>query len=211
MRLAQRVLDVLADPNIAYLLMMAGMLGLYVEFTHPGRGLPRRRGRASACCSRWRRSRCCRSTTAALALLAARHRAAGGGGVPADLRRRRRRRARGVRARLAVPVRLAGERACRSRAASSSARGGGLAAFMLVDRDAGGRAAQRRPSRARRRGLIGEVGDGARAAGAGRARCSCTASTGRPRATSRSRRASAVEVTGVDGLRLRVRRGATRR
>jgi membrane-bound serine protease (ClpP class) len=36
MRLAQRVLNVLADPNIAYLLMMAGMLGLYVEFTHPG-------------------------------------------------------------------------------------------------------------------------------------------------------------------------------
>ncbi len=36
MRLAQRILDVVADPNIAYLLMMAGMLGLYIEFTHPG-------------------------------------------------------------------------------------------------------------------------------------------------------------------------------
>ena len=36
MRLAQRVLDVIADPNIAYLLMMAGLLGLYIEFTHPG-------------------------------------------------------------------------------------------------------------------------------------------------------------------------------
>jgi membrane-bound serine protease (ClpP class) len=36
MRLAQRLLNVLADPNIAYLLMMAGLLGLYVEFTHPG-------------------------------------------------------------------------------------------------------------------------------------------------------------------------------
>jgi len=36
MRLKHRVLNFLADPNIAYLLMMAGILGLYVEFTHPG-------------------------------------------------------------------------------------------------------------------------------------------------------------------------------
>lgn len=36
MRLSQRVLAVLADPNIAYLLMMAGLLGLYIEFTNPG-------------------------------------------------------------------------------------------------------------------------------------------------------------------------------
>lgn len=36
MRLKHRVLNFLADPNVAYLLMMAGLLGLYVEFTHPG-------------------------------------------------------------------------------------------------------------------------------------------------------------------------------
>jgi len=36
MRPAQRLLSVLADPNIAYLLMMAGLLGLFIEFTHPG-------------------------------------------------------------------------------------------------------------------------------------------------------------------------------
>jgi membrane-bound serine protease (ClpP class) len=36
MRLAQRVLNLVADPQIAYLLMMAGLLGLYVELTHPG-------------------------------------------------------------------------------------------------------------------------------------------------------------------------------
>jgi membrane-bound serine protease (ClpP class) len=36
MRLSQRILDVLADPNIAYVLMMAGLLGIYIEFTHPG-------------------------------------------------------------------------------------------------------------------------------------------------------------------------------
>jgi membrane-bound serine protease (ClpP class) len=36
MRLSQRVLSILADPNIAYLLMLAGLLGLYIEFTHPG-------------------------------------------------------------------------------------------------------------------------------------------------------------------------------
>jgi len=36
MRLRQRLLDLIANPNVAYLLMMAGLLGLYVEFTHPG-------------------------------------------------------------------------------------------------------------------------------------------------------------------------------
>ncbi len=36
MRLKHRVLNFLADPNVAYLLMMAGILGLYVEFTNPG-------------------------------------------------------------------------------------------------------------------------------------------------------------------------------
>jgi len=36
MRIGQKVLNFLAHPNIAYLLMMAGLLGLYVEFTNPG-------------------------------------------------------------------------------------------------------------------------------------------------------------------------------
>lgn len=36
MTFSQRVLNVIADPTIAYLLMTAGMLGLWVEFTHPG-------------------------------------------------------------------------------------------------------------------------------------------------------------------------------
>jgi len=40
MRVAQKLLNVLADPNIAYILMMAGLLGLYVEFMHPGAVLP---------------------------------------------------------------------------------------------------------------------------------------------------------------------------
>jgi membrane-bound serine protease (ClpP class) len=40
MRLRQRVLDLIADPNIAYLLMLAGLLGLYVELSHPGVMLP---------------------------------------------------------------------------------------------------------------------------------------------------------------------------
>ena len=34
------MLNILADPNIAYLLMMAGMLGLYLEFSNPGLLLP---------------------------------------------------------------------------------------------------------------------------------------------------------------------------
>jgi len=40
MRLKQKVLNVLAHPNVAYLLMMAGILGLYLEFTHPGLFFP---------------------------------------------------------------------------------------------------------------------------------------------------------------------------
>jgi membrane-bound serine protease (ClpP class) len=47
MRLGQRLLNVLADPNIAYLLLMAALLGLYVELTHPGLALP---GVAGAIC-----------------------------------------------------------------------------------------------------------------------------------------------------------------
>jgi membrane-bound serine protease (ClpP class) len=47
MRLGQRILNVIADPNIAYLLMMAGVLGLYIEFTHPGVVFP---GVAGAIC-----------------------------------------------------------------------------------------------------------------------------------------------------------------
>jgi membrane-bound serine protease (ClpP class) len=36
MRLKQKFLNILANPNVAYLLMTAGLLGLYVEFTNPG-------------------------------------------------------------------------------------------------------------------------------------------------------------------------------
>ncbi len=36
MGLKQKVIDTLSDPNIAYLLLMAGILGLYMEFSHPG-------------------------------------------------------------------------------------------------------------------------------------------------------------------------------
>ena len=40
MSLKQRILNAIADPNIAYLLMMAGILGLYMEFSHPGTFFP---------------------------------------------------------------------------------------------------------------------------------------------------------------------------
>ncbi len=36
MGLKQKVINALADPQIAYLLLMAGILGLYMEFSHPG-------------------------------------------------------------------------------------------------------------------------------------------------------------------------------
>jgi membrane-bound serine protease (ClpP class) len=47
MTLKQKVLNAIADPNIAYLLMMAGFLGLYMEFAHPGVIFP---GVAGAIC-----------------------------------------------------------------------------------------------------------------------------------------------------------------
>ena len=47
MSLKQKVLNILADPNISYLLMMAGLLGLYMEFSHPGVIFP---GVAGAIC-----------------------------------------------------------------------------------------------------------------------------------------------------------------
>jgi membrane-bound serine protease (ClpP class) len=40
MSLRQKVLNSIAHPNIAYLLMMAGILGLYMEFSHPGTIFP---------------------------------------------------------------------------------------------------------------------------------------------------------------------------
>jgi membrane-bound serine protease (ClpP class) len=36
MSLKERLVDTLSDPNIVYLLMMAGLLGIYFEFAHPG-------------------------------------------------------------------------------------------------------------------------------------------------------------------------------
>ncbi|HWH78419.1 MAG TPA: nodulation protein NfeD, partial [Candidatus Binatus sp.] len=47
MSLKQKVLNIIGDPNIAYLLMMAGILGLYMEFAHPGVVVP---GIAGAIC-----------------------------------------------------------------------------------------------------------------------------------------------------------------
>ena len=47
MTLGQGVLNRLADPNIMYLLMIAGVIGLYFEFAHPGAFLP---GVAGAIC-----------------------------------------------------------------------------------------------------------------------------------------------------------------
>jgi len=40
MPLSTRILNVIVDPNIAVMLLLAGLLGLYVEFNHPGMILP---------------------------------------------------------------------------------------------------------------------------------------------------------------------------
>lgn len=47
MSLKQRIINAIADPNIAYMLLMAGILGLYMEFSNPGVLLP---GVAGALC-----------------------------------------------------------------------------------------------------------------------------------------------------------------
>jgi membrane-bound serine protease (ClpP class) len=47
MSLKQKIINAVADPNISYLLMMAGILGLYMEFSHPGVIFP---GVAGAIC-----------------------------------------------------------------------------------------------------------------------------------------------------------------
>lgn len=47
MSLKQRIINTIADPNIAYLLLMAGLLGLYMEFSNPGVLFP---GVAGAIC-----------------------------------------------------------------------------------------------------------------------------------------------------------------
>jgi membrane-bound serine protease (ClpP class) len=47
MTLGQSVLNTLADPNVVYLLLIAGLLGLYFEFAHPGVFFP---GVAGAIC-----------------------------------------------------------------------------------------------------------------------------------------------------------------
>jgi membrane-bound serine protease (ClpP class) len=40
MRFGESVLNRLADPNLMYLLMIAGIVGIYLEFAHPGAYLP---------------------------------------------------------------------------------------------------------------------------------------------------------------------------
>jgi len=47
MTIGQQVFNILSDPNIVYLLLMAGLIGLYFEFAHPGVFLP---GVAGAIC-----------------------------------------------------------------------------------------------------------------------------------------------------------------
>jgi membrane-bound serine protease (ClpP class) len=47
MNLKQKIINAMAHPNIAYLLLMAGILGLYMEFSHPGVIFP---GVAGAIC-----------------------------------------------------------------------------------------------------------------------------------------------------------------
>ena len=82
-----RLLAVIADPNIAYILMLLGIYGLFFELCNPGATSCRASSAASACCWRSTPSRRCRSTTPASALIAARCLVMVAGGHCAGLRR----------------------------------------------------------------------------------------------------------------------------
>ena len=56
----QRLLSALAHPNIAYILLTLGFLGLYFELAHPGRGAARGGRRHLPRARPSSRSRCCR-------------------------------------------------------------------------------------------------------------------------------------------------------
>ncbi len=58
----RRLLATVVDPNVAYLLLTLGSLGLFFELMHPGRCSPASSA-ASAWCSASMPSPCCRSTT----------------------------------------------------------------------------------------------------------------------------------------------------
>ena len=118
---AERVLSVIADPQIAYLLLMLGVLGLFLELMNPGPVRARDRRRAVAA------ARVLRALDAAGQLdrrAADRRgpRARGGRGVRHQLRRAGGRRRGRVRDRLADARRLPGPRASRSASRSSSRR-----------------------------------------------------------------------------------------
>lgn len=58
----QKFLRTITNPNLAYFLLIFGLIGLYIEFTHPAGSSPASWA-ASRCCWRSWPSRCCRSTT----------------------------------------------------------------------------------------------------------------------------------------------------
>ena len=66
---AQRVLSALAHPQIAYLLLMLGTLGLTIELWTPGRRPAGRRRRDLPAAGVLRASRCCRSATPGILLI----------------------------------------------------------------------------------------------------------------------------------------------
>ncbi len=69
--LRERVLEVIADPNIAYILLMIGMVGLYFELAHPGVILPGSVGALSLLLALYALHTLSASTTAILLILLA--------------------------------------------------------------------------------------------------------------------------------------------
>ena len=198
----------LADPNVAYILMMAGLLGLYVEFTHPGTVLP---GVAGAICL-------------LLALTALQVLSVNYGGL----------------ALLIVGVALLVAEAFLPTFGVLGIGGlvaFVLGSLFLFDAERTGLRGRARPDRGRRRRArrwwgswwgrsSGDRSGGGRpgaaracsarsawrgSASTRRARCSCAASTGPPTSDETVQPGESVEITGIEGLRLRVRPVAARR
>ena len=176
MGLKQKVINILAHPNIAYLLMMAGILGLYMEFSNPGALFPGIAGgiaRAGAgvvpgSAGQLRGAVADRSRDVSF----------GGRGVPAEFRAPRHQRSGVSRPGLAAAVRRGGIGPVGGPRIVFAAVGT-LSAFVLLVSFLVVKS-QRRKATLGYAGLVGELGE-VGSAWTSRARCSFMVRCGRPR------------------------------
>ena len=157
MRLKQKLLNIVANPNVAYLLMMAGLLGLYVEFTHPGVFFP---GVAGGICLLLGMAalQVLPINYSGLALIGLGLALLISGAVRAQLRHPRRRRHRRLRPRLAAALRYTRLRLSPWIGTSCMPRRRTFGGFTLLVSYLVVRSQRRKPSLGSE-GLVGEIGE----------------------------------------------------